>query len=356
MANPQVENGYTRIANELLEALGRARLTEREFRIVLAVIRLTYGFNQKQARISLQQLAELTGMDKANIHRTLKRLEAAQVLTIRKAGRRLEIAIQKDYEKWLLSPSTTKAPKAKPAKAEKPVIVPVDNNEVRCPRQQQNIVPVDNKNIVPVDNKNSRKGLEAVGEAGPIKKYKKNIKDIIKEKGADDDQKRRDFSQEAIKEIVQEWERAFGSSFPKRATKEEVLAADYMLYLLNEARLGAIKKPAAYLKKLAGQPLENFPPLQERRQKTAEAEARINKLAEKEKERALKKFEAAARAEKLAQEKWASMSQQEKRLLLEAMKIRWPGRPYKFWEKQAIVALKKEILREEVNNEKCQVA
>lgn len=49
MSNPQIENGYTKIANELLEALIQAELSGAEYRIVCFIIRQTYGYNQKQS-------------------------------------------------------------------------------------------------------------------------------------------------------------------------------------------------------------------------------------------------------------------------------------------------------------------
>lgn len=52
MANPQIVDGYTRIANELLDALIRSGLTKRELRVVLVVIRQTYGYNRSSDDIS----------------------------------------------------------------------------------------------------------------------------------------------------------------------------------------------------------------------------------------------------------------------------------------------------------------
>ena len=70
-----MENGYTRVANELLEALYRARLGGREMRVVLAVIRLTYGFLRKENAISLGKLAEMTGLRKERLSEVVKALE-----------------------------------------------------------------------------------------------------------------------------------------------------------------------------------------------------------------------------------------------------------------------------------------
>jgi len=56
------DNGYTRLANELLEAILRAGLTQNQLLIALAVIRKTYGFNKKRDWVSNAQLSALTGL------------------------------------------------------------------------------------------------------------------------------------------------------------------------------------------------------------------------------------------------------------------------------------------------------
>ncbi|WP_084288457.1 replication protein [Desulfovermiculus halophilus] len=58
MASPQCENGYTRLANELLEALARTRLAGQEYQAVLAIVRKTYGFGKKSDKISYGQLSK----------------------------------------------------------------------------------------------------------------------------------------------------------------------------------------------------------------------------------------------------------------------------------------------------------
>lgn len=62
-----LDDGYTRIANELYEALIGADLTKHQLKVVLAVIRKTYGFNQTHDRISNRQLAEMTGLPETRV-------------------------------------------------------------------------------------------------------------------------------------------------------------------------------------------------------------------------------------------------------------------------------------------------
>ena len=53
MANPQLENGYTRIANEILEAMAKVKLSPTQYRVLFVVWRYTYGFSRKSADLSL---------------------------------------------------------------------------------------------------------------------------------------------------------------------------------------------------------------------------------------------------------------------------------------------------------------
>ena len=62
MACPQKENGYTSIANELLEQFYRRRFSSSQLKILLLVIRFTYGFNRKTATLSNTFIAAGTGM------------------------------------------------------------------------------------------------------------------------------------------------------------------------------------------------------------------------------------------------------------------------------------------------------
>lgn len=99
MANPQLENGYTRIANELLEALTSAKFSGRELQVVLFVIRKTYGYGKKNDRISLGQFKEDLQID----HRFLCRI--LSVLVDRKILNKncSQYGINKNYDEWVVA-------------------------------------------------------------------------------------------------------------------------------------------------------------------------------------------------------------------------------------------------------------
>ncbi|EMN8510172.1 replication protein [Klebsiella pneumoniae] len=57
-----LDDGFTRIANELLEAVMRAGLSQHQLLVFMDVMRKTYGFNKKSDWVSNEQLSELTGI------------------------------------------------------------------------------------------------------------------------------------------------------------------------------------------------------------------------------------------------------------------------------------------------------
>lgn len=96
MANPQLENGYFKIANEIVEALTRTNLSAYQSRILWAIFRKTYGFKKKEDWVSNSQLVELTGLHKQHIWRTLEELKNRNLVT----KRGYFIGFNKDYQQW----------------------------------------------------------------------------------------------------------------------------------------------------------------------------------------------------------------------------------------------------------------
>jgi phage replication O-like protein O len=103
MGSPQVNDGHTRIANELLEAILLYPFSGCQLKVVMAVIRKTYGFNKKADRVAQSVLAEMTGIAKPNICRALKQLEKLKVLTIDATGFAHKISLNKHYKEWVTS-------------------------------------------------------------------------------------------------------------------------------------------------------------------------------------------------------------------------------------------------------------
>lgn len=105
MASPQLEDGFTRMANELLDAFARMRLPGQEGQIVWAILRKTYGYGKKTDEISYGQLTDLTGIDRRKIIALAQSLVSKKVLGSAYNGTRkpLTFWINKNYEEWVHS-------------------------------------------------------------------------------------------------------------------------------------------------------------------------------------------------------------------------------------------------------------
>ncbi|WP_196093822.1 replication protein [Citrobacter sp. Res13-Lact-LER2-35-b] len=75
-----LDDGYTRIANELLEAVMAADLTARQLKVVLAVIRKTYGFGKKFDRITNTQIAMMTGIHHTHVCKAKNEMIAMNII------------------------------------------------------------------------------------------------------------------------------------------------------------------------------------------------------------------------------------------------------------------------------------
>jgi phage replication O-like protein O len=102
LCSPQLEKGHTRIANELLEAIMAYPFNATELKLILVIIRKTYGWKKKSASISYGLLAKLTGRDKRYIRRTLNRLIRDRVILKEKTKYSNILGLNKYYLQWKL--------------------------------------------------------------------------------------------------------------------------------------------------------------------------------------------------------------------------------------------------------------
>jgi phage replication O-like protein O len=97
---PQLEDGHTRIANELLEAIISFDFSKRQYKVVLFVLRKTYGWNKKADVMSLSQIMEGTGLDRSNASKTLAELSEMKVLLKQQHSAGQLIELNKKYKSW----------------------------------------------------------------------------------------------------------------------------------------------------------------------------------------------------------------------------------------------------------------
>lgn len=103
MANPQKENGYTPIANEIIEKLVKLPLNGTQWRIIAIVWRYTYGFSRKEHALSEGFISKGTGIHKKQIQREMNELISYNILSVVKeatfSSSRI-IQFNKYYECW----------------------------------------------------------------------------------------------------------------------------------------------------------------------------------------------------------------------------------------------------------------
>ena len=103
-ADPRPEDGHVDIANELVEQLCRVNLTARESRVLWYIFRKVNGWHKERDRISYSQFEKGTGLKHAHIARTLKKLQARNMITGTPKGNSIEYNVQNDYTQWKTVP------------------------------------------------------------------------------------------------------------------------------------------------------------------------------------------------------------------------------------------------------------
>ena len=100
--NPQLEDGYIRIANELFGAILRYPFTAGQMRVALCVMLKTYGWNRKQSPVTARAIADLTGLDLRYVKKVLNVLVSDKVITKEKNANSNILGINKHYTRWRL--------------------------------------------------------------------------------------------------------------------------------------------------------------------------------------------------------------------------------------------------------------
>jgi phage replication O-like protein O len=136
----QLENGYTRIANEILETIAKIKLSPTQHSLIYIIWRYTYGFNRKEHTLSLSFLSKATNCDQRNIQRELKRLEDRNIIIQSTAKNRRIIRFNKNYNEWINN------------------IGEIDIGETANRRNRQSkIGEIANRNIGGIDNQEIKK-------------------------------------------------------------------------------------------------------------------------------------------------------------------------------------------------------
>lgn len=103
MADPQLENGYTAIANEILDNLYKRPLNGTEQKVVMCIFRYTFGFHRKSHKLSAAFIAKWGNCDVRAVKRALKKLQENRIVICinpEKKGITSELMFNKNCDQW----------------------------------------------------------------------------------------------------------------------------------------------------------------------------------------------------------------------------------------------------------------
>lgn len=100
--SPQTEDGFAKLANELLDALLRAGLTGNQWKVGMAIVRKTYGFNKAEDDLSASQIAVMCNIARPHASLAINQLATRNIINKRPGRYGMIVGIQKDYSRWLL--------------------------------------------------------------------------------------------------------------------------------------------------------------------------------------------------------------------------------------------------------------
>ncbi len=112
----ELENGYLRLANQIQDALCIVELSGREFRVLNAIVRLTYGWSKKSDRIANSLIADKTTLKVKHVSEAVLSLAYRNIIILRRIGQTRYIGINTNLDKWAYAkPNCMKCPAAFPA-------------------------------------------------------------------------------------------------------------------------------------------------------------------------------------------------------------------------------------------------
>lgn len=105
MSDIGLENGYTRIANEILEVLAITDLNGTQRRILDIIFRQTYGYQRKEHDLSISFIAKATNINKKQIQRELTTLIDRNIISVvseASFSKSRKLTFNKNYTGWLI--------------------------------------------------------------------------------------------------------------------------------------------------------------------------------------------------------------------------------------------------------------
>lgn len=141
MKSPQKENGYTAIANEIMDYLCKYPIPASQRQCLDFILRKTYGFNKKEDAISFSQFEGATNIDRRHVNRALNELLNKRIIKslkgVAKNGNRdtTKYCFNKSYTEWVVLPKKARGI----AKAGKKVLPNLERTKDTLQKKEKNI-------------------------------------------------------------------------------------------------------------------------------------------------------------------------------------------------------------------------
>ena len=102
MEKSKEQGGYTKIPNDILEALIQVRISGEEGQCLWLLLRKIYGWHKDQDWLSNKQFAKATGLRKQNVNRAINALMKKGIVIKNDYKGRGVYGLQADISKWAL--------------------------------------------------------------------------------------------------------------------------------------------------------------------------------------------------------------------------------------------------------------
>jgi phage replication O-like protein O len=107
IGKPEIDDGHTKIANELLDAIIQTEFSKRQLKILLYIMRKTYGWNKPEDDISRSQMVEATRLHNPHITKTIQELLEMNVIIVSNGNHAKRYKINKYYDTWRVTDLVT---------------------------------------------------------------------------------------------------------------------------------------------------------------------------------------------------------------------------------------------------------
>jgi len=331
------DEGFTAVPNSLIEALKKGELSGREIQILFVVLHRTVGFRRKTVRLKLKDIAAETGMRVDVACKTVKRLVKKGFLFKRKLANRLHLGLRRSFlEKdqsedgeparvvRLARKRGEKTPEKEPEKARKVATKAerVRKTERKDSASEEQIGKESPQAPQPKNGSTKIATERTLGEKRPLRSGEPRKNTLVRYGNIT-------YPRDAVAKVISEWQRIFGKK-EDNWSEEEIIAADYMLQMLDAGRLENIKNPAAYLTTVAnalvrkGGLSEEFEPYPEREKKRIEAERAYRERLKREAEKRLALFKAEEEATREVDRIYAALDFHVKEILIQLERSKYP--------------------------------